>query len=112
MIDTIGIDTMMTDIVTIFNMEGVELVRLSGLYTRENKFTKIMPEELDKIIHKLKKASIIDYKYILYCPHCADVMYIIKPPTNPFSPKVCDTCKTIYTPEKDISMFEYNEYLP
>lgn len=107
---TIDFDTMMKDIIDIFNTEGVELVRLSGLFLRErniSNYKDLQPEELDKIVKKLKNNKIIKYDYILYCPHCKDVTYQIKKRESLYTAKVCDTCNQIYIPEKDISLFDY-----
>jgi len=104
---------MMRDIIDIFNLEGVELVRLSGLFVRARRISnmqELMPEDVDKIVHKLKKNKIIKYEYILYCPQCKDVLYIVKYKTdNPYSAFVCHTCNAIFVPEKEISLFEFDD---
>lgn len=108
---TMDLDSMMKDIIDIFTLDGVELVRLSGLFLREQKisnYKSLSPDELDKIIHKLKRNKLINYQYILYCPHCQEISYQIKHLENPFSAKICDTCKSIYIPTKDVSMFEFD----
>jgi len=107
--ENIDLDSMMHDIVDIFNLEGVELVRLSGLFMRERQISNdenLTPEMLDKIIHKLQKAGIIHYEYILYCPHCYEVTYQVKKQDNPYKAKRCDTCGQIYIPQNEISIFE------
>jgi len=107
--ENIDIDSMMHDIVDIFNLEGVELVRLSGLFMRERQISNdnnLTPEMLDKIVHKLKKAGIIHYEYILYCPHCYEITYQVKKQDNPYKAKRCDTCGQIYIPQNEISIFE------
>jgi len=110
---TTDLDSMMRDIIDIFNTEGVELVRLSGLYVREryiSNYKDLQPDVLDDIVHKLKNANAIDYKYILYCPQCAEVSYIVKPKDeNPYAMKTCDTCGTMYIPQKEVSLYEYED---
>lgn len=110
---TTDLDSMMRDIIDIFHTDGVELVRLSGLYVREkyiSNYKDLQPDELDNIVHKLKNAKAIDYKYILYCPSCAEVSYIVKPKDdNPYKAKQCDTCDSVYIPQKEISLYEYED---
>ena len=56
------LDLILSDIVEIFNMEKVELVRLSGLTLREKKIDfNISGEFLNKIIAQLKKRNAINY---------------------------------------------------
>ena len=104
-----GLDAMMHDIVDIFtNIEGVKLVRLSGLYFRElriSNYKELQPQELDAIIHKMKAAGVINYQYITYCPQCWEVSYQLKP-KNPTEPKTCDTCGHVYIPTLNESLFE------
>ena len=110
---TTDLDSMMRDIIDIFNTDGVELVRLSGLYVREkyiSNYKELLPEELDNIVHKLKNSNIIKYEYILYCPHCYEISYVVKPKDyNPFKAKICDTCNSVYIPQKEISLYELKE---
>ena len=111
-VQTIDLDSMMRDIISIFNLEGVELVRLSGLFLRERQianYNDLTPVQLDKIVRKLNKAGVIHYRYILYCPQCNDVTYQIAERKNPFEAKVCDTCGHIYIPQKEYSLFEYKD---
>lgn len=109
---TTDLDTMIRDIIDVFKLDGVELVRLSGLFLRERKISNyhdLKPDELDRIIHKLKDNKIIDYQYILYCPHCNEISYQIKKQENPYKAKICDTCGQIYIPQKDLSLYELHE---
>lgn len=109
---TTDLDSMMKDIVDIFNMEGVELVRLSGLFLRERNISNyhdLKPNELDDIIHKLQNAGVIHYQYILYCPHCSEIIYQVKKQINPFKAKRCDTCGQIFIPQREISLYELKE---
>jgi hypothetical protein len=97
-----GMDAMIKDIIDIFiHIEGVELVRLSGMVKRAQKISgkwDLTKELVDSVIKKLKFANIINYKYIVNCPHCGEKSYIIKP-TGDFKnkPKMCDTCNTFYS---------------
>ena len=109
---TTDFDTMMRDIIDIFNLEGVKLVRLSGLFLREREISNykdMKPDELDKIVHKLQKAGVIHYQYILYCPHCQEVTYQVEKVENPFQAKVCDTCGGIDIPQRDYSIYDLPE---
>jgi len=94
-----GMDAMIEDIITIFTkVEGVELVRLSGLLLRERNICgdqNLPPETLHNILEKLKGAGLINYKYIMSCPHCQEISYqIVEQDVS--KPKLCDTCKAIY----------------
>jgi hypothetical protein len=109
---TTDLDSMMKDIVDIFNLEGVKLVRLSGLFLREREISNykdLTPDELDKIVHKLKKANVINYQYITYCPHCNEVSYQVEKQENPFKAKRCDTCGQIFIPQNEISLYELKQ---
>ena len=103
MIHDKGMDDMLSDIVSIFNMEGVELVRSSGLRKRVSSIANmnISYETLDSIINKLKSAGLINYEYITICPHCGEKSYQIKKING--TAKLCDTCKTYYSLIKDSS---------
>lgn len=98
-------DEMIKDIIEIFNMKGVELVRLSGLQRRSSLLAKMnIPfDTLENIIYKLKNAQLIKYEYITVCPHCGEKSYQIKKIEN--NAKLCDTCKTYYSLIKDSSLF-------
>jgi hypothetical protein len=94
-----GLDAAISDLISIFTeVEGVELVRLSGMTRR---FSQIsgkfdMPSKaVDGIIRKLKGSNIIAYNYIMKCPHCGEKSYVIKSEENKTS-KLCDTCNTMY----------------
>ena len=109
---TAGLDAMMKDIIDIFHLEGVELVRLSGLLKREINISGsqvIDADMLDKIIHKMKLQGIINYDYILKCPFCKETTYQITKRESPTKAKICDTCQSIYIPTKDVSLLELSE---
>jgi phage terminase large subunit GpA-like protein len=96
------IDLMISDIVDIFtNVEGVELVRLSGITQRANNISgkgDIPRQSVDGVIVKLKNAGIIKYKYTTICPHCNEKSYIVVAEDNfKNKPKLCDTCNTFYS---------------
>ncbi len=109
---TMDLDSMMKDIIDIFNLEGVELVRLSGLHKRALRISNCQSldrDMLDRIIHKLKRQGIIHYDYILKCPRCNELTYQIAKRESPTKIKLCDTCKSLYIPTKNISLFELKE---
>lgn len=92
-------DMMIQDIIDIFTkVEGVQLVRLSGLLQRERKIcgdSNLPPDALHNILEKLKGNGIINYKYIMTCPHCQEISYqIVEQDIS--KPKLCDTCKALY----------------
>lgn len=98
-------DQVIGTVVEIFNLEGVELVRLNGLVRYiNNHIGPVTTEDVNIIIKKLNQANIIDYKYELVCPHCGEHSFIIvdKDGMN----KICDTCKGIYTIELNKTMFK------
>ena len=106
---TMDLDSMMKDIIDIFNLEGVELVRLSGLLRRELNISNCQSldaDMLDRIIHKLKAQKIINYLYILKCPYCGETSYQIKERERINQVKTCDTCASIYIPSIGDSLFE------
>ena len=108
---TMDLDSMMKDIIDIFNLEGVELVRLSGLLKRELRISNchVLDETIMKrAIQKMRQEGIIDYRYVMKCPHCQEVSYQITE-RNPTDLKVCDTCGQMYVPTKGISLFDLRD---
>lgn len=106
---TMDLDSMMKDIIDIFNLDGVELVRLSGLLKREisiSNYQSLDKDMLDRIIHKLKAQKIINYLYILKCPYCGEISYQIKERKRLNEAKICDTCNSVYIPSIGDSLFE------
>jgi hypothetical protein len=93
-------DSMIEDIIDIFHMEGVELVRLSGMTRRARNIINkhdLPPEAVHNIILKLKNSNIINFKHITRCPHCGETSYQIKCADDfLIKPKLCDTCNTLY----------------
>lgn len=88
-----SLDNILQDIVDIFNLENVELVRLSGLTLREKKVDiNITPQYINQIIMILNKKNAIHYSKIVFCPHCKEIFYLIKDVENN-TDKICDTCK-------------------
>lgn len=99
-------DEAIQDVIDIFtNVEGVELVRLSGMTRRFASISEksnIPKEAIDNIIRKLNIQNIIDFKHVIKCKHCGEVSYIVKH-TEEFliKPKLCDTCSTFYHLDTD-----------
>lgn len=96
-----AMDKMINEIIEIFTkIEGVQLVRLSGMTQRIRNISgkhDIPPEVIHNIILKLKSAKIINFKHILRCPHCGETSYqIICEDNFLVKPKFCDTCSTLY----------------
>jgi uncharacterized protein with PIN domain len=90
---------LIAEIIDIFvNVEGVELVRLSGM-TRHLKnitgFMELPSDAVDNIIQKLKNAGLIDWQYVMRCPYCGEIIYQIKERDNRL-PKLCDSCKSMF----------------
>ncbi len=84
-----SLDFILNDIVEIFNMPEVELVRLSGLFARQKKIDSNIPINwLHIAINKLKKEKVIDYTVCAFCPHCKEIFYF----KNAVSKHKCDTC--------------------
>lgn len=96
-----AMETLIEDIIEIFTkIEGVNLVRLSGLTIRARKVSgksDIPPQAIDNIIRKLYKNNIINILHITKCPHCGEISYVVKT-DDPFNtkPKLCDTCSTLF----------------
>ncbi len=93
-----NVDIVIEDIIDIFsNIDGVELVRLSGLTNRAKKLSGIdfAKNDIEIILNKLKSNGIINYKYITICPHCEEKSYQIVD-IDISKPKICDSCKIIY----------------
>ena len=93
------LDFMIKDFIDIFtSVEGVQLVRLSGLTKRAQKisgYNDLSSSTVDGIVRKLKNSLIINYQYIMYCPYCKEVTYQIEV-RDYHLPKLCDSCNTIY----------------
>lgn len=97
-----SMDAMLDDIVEIFTkVEGVELVRLSGMTNRARRISgkfDLPSQSLDNIIRKLYNAQIINFAYITKCPHCGETSYQIKGEVEKIKAKLCDTCQTLFLP--------------
>jgi multimeric flavodoxin WrbA len=108
-----NMERMINDIIEIFTkIEGVELVRLSGMTNHCRQLTgfySLKEQDIDTILHKLKNAGIINWKFITRCPHCGEISYQIKdiPKT---SVKLCDTCNTLYSLTPGDSLLEDSGY--
>ena len=84
----------LTDIIDIFNLKGVELVRLSGLYHRQKLIDDtITPQILHIIINKFRDSNIIKYETCCFCPHCHEIFYL----KNKETEHRCDTCGMMFT---------------
>jgi len=92
-----NMDAMVNDIIEIFTqVEGVQLVRLSGLLKREqNILPNLTSEILNNIIKKLRAAGVIRYKFMTNCPHCQEISYQLAE-IDISKTKICDTCSTFY----------------
>lgn len=104
MIDNHQMDDMLNDIVDIFtNIEGVQLVRISGLIRRASRISgkTIDIETINMILNKMKANNIINWKYIYQCPFCKEIFYQIDD-TPSDKPKLCDTCNTMFVPQQNL----------
>ena len=92
-------ENVINDLIEIFTkVEGVNLVRLSGLLKREQKILddlELTPEILNNILTKLRASGIIQYKFTTHCPHCQEISYQLID-LDLTKIKVCDTCSTFY----------------
>ena len=90
-------DNIIQDIFEIFNLPDVQLVRLSGLTLREKKIdVNISPQSINRIIFQLKKRNAINFNFIIYCPFCKEIFYIISNDIKIKSTKICDTCSSTF----------------
>ena len=99
-------DKMLTDIVEIFSLEGVELVRLSGITSRAKRISglnDLTESAVDNIIHKMRDVGVITWEYIMKCPHCGEISYQVTE-RDMTIPKLCDTCGTIYKLTEDMNL--------
>jgi hypothetical protein len=94
-------DKALEDIVDIFtNVEGVKLVRRSGLLIRESSIAGgiIDAPTIDTILHKMKMQNVINYKYVFQCPYCNEVIYRVDDqPSDQLY--LCDTCQSAIIPK-------------
>ena len=107
-------NNLIAEVIDIFvNVEGVELVRLSGM-TRHLKaltgFMELPTDAVDNIIQKLKQAGLIDWQYIMKCPYCGEVIYQIKERDSKL-PKLCDSCKSMFTLVENDTLFDEKKHL-
>ncbi|MNJ90465.1 hypothetical protein D3C87_80620 [compost metagenome] len=99
-------DLAIEDVIDIFtNVDGVELVRLSGMTKRFSTISQkvdIPKIAVDNIIRKLNNQNIIDFKYVIKCKHCGEISYVVKYNEEfLIKPKLCDTCSTFYHLDTD-----------
>lgn len=100
-------EEMLADIIDIFTkVEGVELVRLSGLTARAKRitgFNDLSESAIDNILHKIRDNGIITWEYEMKCPHCGEISYQITE-RDANKPKLCDSCGTIYKLTETVTM--------
>ena len=99
------LDKIINDIIYIFNLEGVELVRLSGLVKRFNEITRINPETIHTYIIKLKRSKLINFNKITICPHCKEISYRIKDISNEHK-ILCDSCQNNYDIINELTIYD------
>ena len=98
---------LITETIDIFvNVEGVELVRLSGLTRHLKNLTNIdlSMDAVNNIVHKLKNANLINWQYIMKCPFCGEIIYQIKERDKRL-PKLCDSCKSMFQLVENDTLF-------
>lgn len=92
-------EEMIEDIIDIFTkVDGVELVRLSGLTKRAKRitgFNDLSESVIDNILHKLRDVGVVTWEYRMLCPHCGEISYQVTA-RDSNKPKLCDSCGTIY----------------
>lgn len=95
-----SLDRFLREVVEIFNLEGVELVRLSGLHRHARAMgADVDPETVARIVDKFRAAGVIRWRYALRCPHCGELSWQVVPRDGLRQPKLCDTCGALYVPE-------------
>lgn len=100
LVATQGLDALLRELVEIFNLEGVELVRLSGLHRHAVGLgARITPEQLERTVAKFRAAGLIAWRYALHCPHCGELSWQVVPREDLRAAKLCDTCGQLYIPE-------------
>lgn len=109
-----ALDKMMEEIVDIFtNVEGVKLVRLSGMTRWCRKVSgrhDIPPQAIDNIIRKMNNHGVIKFHHITKCPHCGEISYIIEYEKDyKQKPKLCDTCNTFFALLEGSTLEEINK---
>ncbi|MNM41330.1 hypothetical protein D3C81_521460 [compost metagenome] len=98
-------DRLIEEMIDIFKLEGVKLVRLSGLTRKAQSMTgkkDLNANAIHSIVLKLHDANVVNYNCILNCPHCGETSYCIEDFNNQI--KLCDTCNTIYHLSEGITM--------
>ena len=94
------LDAMMRDIVTTFNLDWVQLVRLNGLSDRCRRISGLHLDNafFESMLLKIKQAGLINWRYVSECPYCHEVIYqITDVPMDKL--KICDTCQSLYIPK-------------
>ena len=98
---------LIAEVIDIFiNVEGVELVRLSGLtrYLKNLTGLNLSTDAVNNILQKLKAASLINWIYIMKCPYCGEIIYQIKERDKQL-PKLCDSCKSMFQLVENDTLF-------
>ena len=111
-VNFVGLDKLLGEIVEIFNLDGVELVRLSGLKRHAaNMNVQVDDDVLRSTITKLRAAGIIHWRYALTCPHCGELSWQVVPRPELRTIKQCDTCATLYVPEPGVTLTQIDPVL-
>lgn len=107
-----NIDKMLEEIIEIFKLEGVKLVRLSGMtkWCKKISGKNDLPKQaVDNIIRKMNINGIIKYNHIINCPHCGETSYVIEFEDDyKQKPKLCDTCDIFYALLEGATLETYN----
>ena len=101
-VQVVGFDAMMRDVIDIFNLEGVNLVRLSGLHRREVRVSgddRLSPTTVELVVDKLRRAKVINFRFKMRCPTCGEVFYQII--AHDVGAKLCDTCSSMFVVVKE-----------
>lgn len=107
-----ALDSFLGELVSIFTLDGVEYVRLSGLHKHMNKMgVELDPDMLVRTVNKFRAAGVIAWRYALICPHCGERFWQVTPREKLQQIKQCDNCQQLFVPEPGVSLVDVDHAL-